>query len=130
MKHAKRVLAATLAVLLLTLVVAPVLASPGSDVPSPDDVLNELGGGKSINANQTMAVLVSRLVAMIKFVQAWMGVIALVIVIIGAILAGLGMAFNNRDLKRNGVGTIFGAVFAYGLVRLAPVVVALLMGST
>ncbi len=130
MKHAKRIFAALLAVLLITIAAAPVLAASGSDVPSPDDVLNQLGGGKSINANQTMTALIAKLVAAIKFVQSWMGVIVLVVVIIGAILAGLGMAFNNRDLKRNGVGTIIGAVFAYGLVRLAPVVIALLMRST
>ncbi|MHB8927088.1 MAG: hypothetical protein ACYC9Q_05390 [Bacillota bacterium] len=126
----KRVLALLVAVFLFIMVAAPAVAAAGSEVPSPDDVLNQVGGGKSIDANQAMASLVAKLVTVIKFVQAWMGVIALVVVIIGAILAGLGMAFNNRDLKRNGVGTIFGAVFAYGLVRLAPVLVALLMHST
>ncbi|MHB1012959.1 MAG: hypothetical protein ACYC37_08680 [Desulfobacteria bacterium] len=129
MKHTKRILVPILVFLLAVMAAAPVAAA-GSDVPSPDDVLNQLGGGKSINANQTMTALVAKLVAAIKFVQSWMGVIVLVVVIIGAILAGLGMAFNNRDLKRNGVGTIIGAVFAYGLVRLAPVVIALLMRST
>lgn len=115
------------AVIVLTVAstAVPALAA-GNDIPTADDVLRQLTGGKAISSGDLGQSIIVKSMQLIRFLQAWAAPVTVILILVGGLLTALGLVFGSRELKRLGVGGILGAVFGYIVIRLAPLLVVAL----
>lgn len=122
---------AFLLMLVIVLIIAwtaiPALAA-GNDIPTADDVLRQLAGDKVVSPSDLGRAVIAKSLQVIRFLQSWAVPVVVILILIGGLLAAIGLVFGSRELRRLGFGGIFGAVFLYALIRLAPVAVVALGG--
>lgn len=117
--------------LVLTIIMAvawtatPALAA-GNDMPTADDVLKQLAGNRTVSPGDLGQSIISKSMQLIRFLQSWAAPVMVILILIGGLLAALGLVFGSRELKRLGIGGILGAVCGYVVIRLAPVLVVAL----
>ena len=104
-------------------VLAPLSASAAT-APDPDKILDELSQGRArpVSLDEAAAKATEIAVRLIKVIQRVALPIAMVIFLIGVIVMGIGWGTGNVNLRRTGGGAALGALGAYVLVRLAPII--------
>ncbi|MGB9886306.1 MAG: hypothetical protein ACPLRW_04835 [Moorellales bacterium] len=104
-------------------VLAPLSASAAT-APDPDRILDEVSQGRArpVTLDEAAAKATEIAVRLIKVIQRVALPIAMVIFLIGVIVMGIGWGTGNVNLRRTGGGAALGALGAYVLVRLAPII--------
>lgn len=96
-----------------------------SDVPTPDDIFNMLGGNsKGLDLNSLRGKLIYGTIDAIRFLQTFAVPTAVAVVIIAGIVFGLGALRHDTSVKRLAVNMCVGALIGLMIAKLAPIIVA------
>lgn len=119
----RRIVCLLLLAICLVALAVPLVAHAAS-APDPDRILDEVSQGrtKAVTLDEAAAKATEIAVRLIRVIQRVALPIAMVIFLIGVITMGIGWGTGNVNLRRTGGGAALGALGAYVLVRLAPII--------
>lgn len=125
MKRYMRIVLFMAAVASMLVVPGHVSADPNR-IPTADDVLKQLAGNRTVSPGDLGQAIITKSMQLIRFLQSWAAPVTVILILIGGLMAALGLVFGSRDLKRLGIVGILGAVCGYVVIRLAPLLVVAL----
>ncbi|MGB9866564.1 MAG: hypothetical protein ACPLPR_01450 [Bacillota bacterium] len=100
----------------------------GTDVPTAEEILDRLGAsGKTINLDSLTSGTIAVCLKVIRFLQVLSVPVAVVLLIVAAGMFAAGALGHNEAVKRNAVGIAVCTAVGFTLVRLAPVLVAVMI---
>jgi hypothetical protein len=123
---------AALLILIVTLILitAPLVMADNNDIPTAEDVISKINGGKkfAVSLDEFTNTIIDLSIKIIRVLQTIAAPITIISMIVGAIAYVIGLISLNPQLRRAGSGSIFGGLIFLVVIKLAPVIVATVEG--
>ena len=95
--------------------------------PNVDDILNQLGGaGSGISLDTLTGRVIALALSVVRFLQTLALPGAAILLIVAAGMYGIASAGHNEALKRQAVSLAISTCVAFTLIKLAPLIVAVM----